>query len=464
MAQQVKIAGALFENVPSISVPDANDVWHAFTDTSDADAVAADLASGKTAYAGGVKLVGTGELVEVEPLPVTANGTYTAQSGHAYSPVTVNVEGGGGGGGSMSDPIRFFDYDGTLVASYSAVPSELPDVPTHEGLVDGTWNYTLAEVGEQFAAVGRCDVGANFSTESGATEIDVEFVDAAMLSPYLRFAVNGRVSIDWGDGSPATTASNGSLTKMASLQHVYPAPGAYTIKITPLSGRYAMFGSNVSPVLNGKMSTWNGNVVYANCVRSVRVAAGCIIGDYAFMRCNLLKSVSLPGNLETIGVDAFSYCHSLQSISIPRSVASIGYECLRECHCLNAVSIPVGVTSISTNFLYTCTSLSKFAIPFNTESIGSSICNSCSSLVEVTIPSGVTRIGTNAFQYCYGIAAFRCKPTVPPTVDNANAFTGIPSGCKFYVPYSADHSVLEAYKAATNWSTYASRMVEEPQS
>ena len=98
MAQQVKIAGALFENVPSISVPDASDVWHEFMDTSDADAVAADIASGKTAYVGGVKIVGTGESVEVEPLSVTANGVYSAPTGTAYSPVTVNVEGGGGEG------------------------------------------------------------------------------------------------------------------------------------------------------------------------------------------------------------------------------------------------------------------------------------------------------------------------------------------------------------------------------
>lgn len=33
---------------------------------------------------------------QVEPLSVTANGTYAAPAGHAYTPVTVNVSGGGG--------------------------------------------------------------------------------------------------------------------------------------------------------------------------------------------------------------------------------------------------------------------------------------------------------------------------------------------------------------------------------
>ena len=39
---------------------------------------------------------GGGGDITVESLPVTENGTYTAPSGKAYSPVTVNVPSGGG--------------------------------------------------------------------------------------------------------------------------------------------------------------------------------------------------------------------------------------------------------------------------------------------------------------------------------------------------------------------------------
>lgn len=51
-------------------------------------------ADGYPIYSGGEQY---GELIDVEELNVTENGTYTADRGVAYSPVNVNVEGGGGG-------------------------------------------------------------------------------------------------------------------------------------------------------------------------------------------------------------------------------------------------------------------------------------------------------------------------------------------------------------------------------
>lgn len=129
---------------------------------------------------------------------ITANGTYNptiADFADGYSLVTVNVPSGTDNSSSMNDPIRFFDYDGTLVASYKSVPSTLPTVPTHTKLTNGTWNYTLAQITSQFNAMGACDIGANYDTASGKNEIDVT-LNSDHLEPWLCVAVNGTATVD----------------------------------------------------------------------------------------------------------------------------------------------------------------------------------------------------------------------------------------------------------------------------
>ena len=349
--------------------------------------------------------------VTVEALSVTQNGTYTAPTGTAYSPVTVSVSGGGGGGGDMSDPIRFFDYDGTLVASYSAVPESLPSVPSHDKLTIGTWNHTLAQVTTQFNAMGTCDVGANYDTVSGATEIDIELQEGR-LHPYLSLAVNGTVTIDWGDNSTSTSTGTSLTTRKDDIHHEYAAAGSYTIKITKTSGTgYSLYCTSTYTLLNKNSSTANANRVYSNCVQAVRVGEDCTIGNYAFYGCYSLASASIPSGVTSIGTSVFYSCYPLASVSIPSGVTSIGNNAFTYCY----------------------------------------------SLASVSIPSGVTSIGTSAFNSCYGMAEYHFLPTTPPTLANTNAFTNIQSDCIIYVPAAS----LTAYQEAENWSTYASYMVGE---
>ena len=416
MTQQITLLGASYSDVPAVTLPKTGGGTASFTDVTDTTAGANDVAAGKYFYtAAGVKTEGTstGGNPTLITKSITANGTYNASSDSAdgYSSVTVNVS-GGGGGGDMSDPIRFFDYDGTLVASYSSVPASLPSVPTHTGLTNGTWNYTLQEVTTQFNAMGTCDVGANYETVSGATEIDIELQDGR-LHPYLSLAVKGTVEIDWGDNSTPDTSTGTSLTtRITDIHHEYAEAGSYTIKISKTSGTgYALYCTTAYTLLHNNNSTSSANRVYSNCVQSVRVGADCTVGNSAFYACYSLESVSMPSDVTSISSSTFQYCYSLTYVSIPSGVTDIGSS-FQSCSSLTHVSIPSGVTIMVNNAFQSCSSLTHVSIPSGVTSIGTNAFYACYSLTSVRIPSGVTSIGYNAFYGCYSLESINIPSTV----------------------------------------------------
>ena len=67
--------------------------------------------------------------------------------------------------------VNFYDYDGTLVATYTAEEfmklSEMPANPTHEGLVAEGWNWTLEEAKSFVSAHGGLDIGQTYHAADG---------------------------------------------------------------------------------------------------------------------------------------------------------------------------------------------------------------------------------------------------------------------------------------------------------
>ena len=170
----------------------------------------------------------------------------------------------------------------------------------------------------------------------------------------------------------------------------------------------------------------NGNVISSSCDSTSAITEGEInltnlvsveIGDYcvtsidwyAFEGCTSLTSCTIGNNVASIGDQAFSFCSGLTSVTIPDSVTSIGMAAFQYCR---------GLTS-------------------------------------VTISSGVTSIGMGAFANCTNLTSITVNATNPPQL-GSYAFAG--STCPIYV------LDIDAYKSASGWSTYASRIQAIPNS
>ena len=123
------------------------------------------------------------------------------------------------------------------------------------------------------------------------------------------------------------------------------------------------------------------------------------IGEYAFYECQQLKSIIIPDSVTSIGDWAFGDCWDLESITIPDSIISIGNATFWRCN-IESIIIPDSVTSIGGSTFYACTELTSITIPNSVTSIGEFAFGDCISLTSVTIPNSVTLIGNSAFSGC----------------------------------------------------------------
>ena len=413
--------------------------------------------------------------------------------------------------------VRFFDYDGTILAErkvYTGQSAIAPTPPTIAGLDFVEWNNAFTNIQADL------DVGATRKTTDGKTHafVRVTVPTGLDVTLFLNKSDGSTLTVDWGDGStPDTFTDTGNFNTGA---HTYAAVGDYeiTLDITTGSGTYEFGnGSAITTFVGGNtqkqreqlISLWVGNSAdvtsiggnaFRDCfaLTSIVIPSGITsIGGSAFRSCLALTSIVIPSGVTSIGGSAFLDCRALASIVIPSGVTSIGGNVFRDCRALTSIVVPAGidsieadafrdcgaltsivissgvtsigesafqdcraltsivipadVTSIGTNAFRNCFALTSIVIPSGITSIGVDVFRDCRALTSIVIPSGVTSIGGSAFLDCRAIKSYEVLATVPPTLADVNAFTGILASTKIFVPAAS----VDAYKAATNWITYA---------
>lgn len=384
--------------------------------------------------------------------------------------------------------INFWDYEGTLLYAWTlaelATKTELPPLPSHDGLVCQGWNWTLQDIKD---AGRELDIGALYITDDGKTrlyvDVDTETWDDFVLNYWQ--STRNATTVDWGDG---TTPETKNADSYVEHRHVYASSGSYVITMSVKEGTTMQLGRD------GYMLIAKGETDSGRCsmLRKVEVGARVTATDpQCFRNCCRLESITLPQTTKVYTARTFEQCTNLR-VLIAADMNEVGQSFYR-CYNLRAIATPKGTTQSNNMYAitgtavrqvnfdmtaaYTVEALERVHIKAVNGQVGDF--SACRALLEVTIPADATIFVAAAFQgdnalrrvTCLGnIASIpaqvfqRCYPlrfvdfthcTAVPTLANVNAFDQTHAQLKIRVPAS----LADAWKAATNWSSLADHIV-----
>ena len=227
-----------------------------------------------------------------------------------------------------------------------------------------------------------------------------------------------------------------------------------------------------SATLNGKLTSIGERAFYlCSHLKSIALPQGITsLNGYTFYNCDSLAEVTLPEGIKSIGSHCFALCSALTSVTLPNTLNTIAEYAFTDCTALTTVAFGNGIQSLGKNAFASCSALESVVLPDGVKSLGKYVFSNCTKLSKVTIPATVEQIGDFALFNCSALNSVECLATTAPVLGRyalhkysfANSGNGeagkveelsyTPIVCSIYVPAEA----VESYKAADNWSDYAS--------
>lgn len=177
----------------------------------------------------------------------------------------------------------------------------------------------------------------------------------------------------------------------------------------------------------------------------------------AFRECTKLTRITIPNTVTSIGEEAFLACRALIGVEIPNSVTYIADGAFYNCSKLPSINIPYGIKTIGYVMFYGCTNLASVTLPDTLTTIGRNAFEKCSSLVSIYIPFSVTTIDQTSFYNCSSLKRVDLSNHNKIPTLNRNVFGYTHANLQIKVPAS----LIDDWKAATNWSAYAEKIVTE---
>ena len=160
-----------------------------------------------------------------------------------------------------------------------------------------------------------------------------------------------------------------------------------------------------------------------NTLREVVFEEGVVhIGNYAFYHQNtpgVLKSVSLPSTLTSVGAYAFYDLPDFSDeLHLPEGFTTLGEYAFYKCGFVGAV-LPSTLVEYPAYSFAECSAMNT-DLPDTVTSIGECAFSKCASIDVLTIPKAIQAIGVNAFSDCTGLT----EVTLPIEFSISGIFRG----------------------------------------
>lgn len=301
--------------------------------------------------------------------------------------------GGGGSSVEMKD-VNFYDYDGTIVYSYTAAEfaelTAFPNNPTHDGLTAQGWNCDeLATAKSYVSDYGKLDLGQSYTTSDGKTRLYIDLLEEAK-SPVLRLYLYGdtTVNINWGDGSAISTLSG--FSQAVEERHNYASGGKYVISIEVIG---TMYITGYQRLFTDGANSPSYDNIYKQSIYKIEIGDNVrSINAEAFRNYSNIESITIPKTVTIIGdTNIFYTIYKMKTLIIPWN-ANLGNTAFRNLYVENLI-LPLSATTVNNS---SNPSLRKIIIPNSVTSIPTQAFMSC-SLYSIIIPSSVSSIGSDAF-------------------------------------------------------------------
>ena len=156
------------------------------------------------------------------------------------------------------------------------------------------------------------------------------------------------------------------------------------------------------------------------------------IDRWCFNRCEQLKSIVLPDNVETLRDFVFMECYALESAVLPAALKKLDEQTFIRCSSLESLVLQEGLETVAKSAVSNSGKLTELVIPSTVTAIGDYAFEYATELKTLTFTEGsvLHQIGQYAFGYCSSLESL----TLPA---NLTTFVNIRGGDSSYLGYNS---------------------------